>query len=49
MLPDDFKKLVITAAGYQARQDEDAAKAMVQIGIKIALSMTARKVKSFLF
>lgn len=49
VLPDDFKKLVITAAGYQARQDEDVAKAMVQIGIKIALSMTARKVKSFLF
>lgn len=49
VLPDDFKKLVVTTAEYQARQDEDVAKAMIQISIKIVLSMTARKVKSFLF
>lgn len=49
VLPDDFKQLVITTAGYQARQDEAIARAMINIGIKIALSMAARKVKSFLF
>ena len=48
-MAEDFFSSMTTILAYQSRQDEEIARAVIHTGIKLVISMTARKIRLFVF
>lgn len=48
-MAEEFFTSMTTILAYQSRQNEEIAKTIIHIGIKLVISMTVRKIRSFVF
>lgn len=48
-IAEEFFSSMTTILAYQSRQNEEIAKSMIHTSIKLVISMTARKIRSFVF
>lgn len=48
-IAEDFFSSMTTILAYQSRQNEEIARTVIHTGIKLVISMTARKMRSFVF
>lgn len=48
-IAEEFFSSMTTILAYQSRQNEEIARTVIHTGIKLVISMTARKIRSFVF